>query len=428
MTLLELARLQRHTGIQPPEGFERVLPAQEPREDDPFLSAAFLEEAARRVDLPGEKLDKLKAALAAICLDRDLWRLSIALRDDAHQAVIFQRACEFTRPEPACLTGFARQAYALLFALACLEQGLQALLRRGIPMAEHEAVCRRMADKQLRLYRDSGNLTIADYPWDMNFYACGIFFHDRLYFVPYRWEGPVLYRHVTSGRVLMLWPAGDRVRRDGQLDGVNGITDPKAFETTLNEDGDSLTGCPVNPAGLIREQQVRLMKKEWQPALQPGQMTLAAHIPGGEGYTPQRWKASMEQARAFFDRYFPELHTRGFCSESWLYDPGLYRLLPEDGRIMSVQQQFYNFPTREGDSMIKLEVFGDSKPDFSALEMKTSLQTKLRDSLLKGARYHTTGMAVLNEDLPRFGSRPYQTEQDIREARNKMGVMLWNTP
>lgn len=185
--------------------------------------------------------------------------------------------------------------------------------------------------------------------------------------------------------MLALWPAGSRVRRDGQLDGVNGVKDPMAYETAWEEDERSVTACPVNPAGRIRPSTVTLLKSEWKPALTPGDMTLAVHIPGGEGYTPQRWKSSMEEAKTFFDRWFPEIPTKGFWSESWLYDPTLSRLLPEKGRIMSVQRQFYIYPTMEGEEMIKLEVFGDAHADLDAVEVKTSLQQKLLDSLRRGS-------------------------------------------
>lgn len=419
MTQQELKRLAKYAGIETPEGIEEYLADLVPKADDALLSDRFLEESALRGGLDRPGLQRLREALAAIRTDRKLTRLSAALRDDVHRALIRQSACCFTRPEPACLSGFHREAYALLFALSCLERGLKALEDRGIPRERYEAVCRRMADKQMDKLQRTGSALIDDYPWDMNFYGCAIFLCDRFYFVPYKWEGPLVYRQVSGGRVLALWPAADRVRRDGQLDGVNGVKDPMAFETTWEEDERELTAYPVNPAGLIRQTPVTLLKSEWMPALMPEDMTLAAHIPGGEGYTPQRWKNSMEEAKAFFDKWFPEIPTKGFWSESWLYDPTLYRLLPGDGRIMSVQRQFYNYPTMEGDDMIKLEVFGDADADLDAVELKTSLQQKLRDSLKRGERYHTSGMFVLHEDLDRFGDSPYQRDEDVADCLNR---------
>lgn len=426
MNRKEFVALVQHAGMAVPEGVAPWLIGADPRAGGELLSRGFLADAAARAGLNGQRLAALVKALEVIEGDARLLSLSLALRDDAHAAVIGQRACDFERPEPACLSGFPREAYALLFALACLEQGLKALAARGIPQEDYEAVCRRMADKQLRLYQQTGSAVIADYPWDMNFYACGIFFHDRLYFVPYRWPGPAVYRRHADGNTLMLWPAGSRVRRDGQLDGVNGVKDSQAFTTTWVEDARTLTAHPVNPVGVILPVARTLQKTEWSLALREGELLLAAHIPGGEGYTPGRWKSSMEQAQAFFDRWFPELQTRGFWSESWLYDPSLYRLLPPDGHIMSVQQQFYNFPTMEGEEMARLEVFGDSHQDLANVPVQTSLQRKLRDSLAAGEHYHTTGMIVLREDLPRFGAQPYQTREDLNAYfKLQEGGMAW---
>ena len=120
-------RLVRHAGMAVPEGAARYLPDIQPGGADPLLSDAFLRRAAGRAGLRGQKLDRLFGALRTIRSDRLLMALSTALRDDAHQAVIYQRACEFERPEPACLAGFAREAYALLFALSCLKKGCRRL-------------------------------------------------------------------------------------------------------------------------------------------------------------------------------------------------------------------------------------------------------------------------------------------------------------
>ncbi len=418
MTKREFFALVKHAGMAVPEGAEEHLRGAAADENDPLLTDAFLADCARRGGLDDGELARLRGALDQIRSDKQLLRLSCVLRDDAHPAVLYQRACEFVRPEPKCLSGFAREAYALLFALSCLEKGLQALTERGIPKEEFEDVCRRMADRQIEKMSRTGSPAIDDYSWDMNFYACGIFLHDRLYFVPYRWEGPAAYRRVSDGKVTALWPAGSKVRRDGQLDGVNGVHDPQAFATTW-ADYQTITAYPVNPVGVIRQHVITIQKGEWLPALASGDMTLAAHIPGGEGYTPERWKSSMEKARAFFARWFPEIVTAGFWSESWLYDPTLYRLLPKDGRIMSVQRQFYNYPTMEGEAMAKTEVFGTA--DIVSVEPKTSLQRNLKESLLRGEHYHTTGMFVLHEDLPRFGEMPYQTEEDVADYLSGRG-------
>lgn len=227
----------------------------------------------------------------------------------------------------------------------------------------------------------------------------------RFYFIPCRYDGPTVWR--SGEKTAVLWPAGQRVRRDGQLDGVNGMTDPDAAETVWLENENSVTACPVNPRGMICLTPVTLDKRAWHKALLPGDPLLALHIPGGEGYTPEAVRDSAREAFDFYARYDPELPIRGVWSESWLYDPGLEALLPPESRIIRVQRQFYRYPTTEGDAMARKEVFGDGAGDLVRFRPRTRLQQGMRDAMLRGVRFHTTGMVFLREDLERIGCEPY---------------------
>ena len=104
MTQREFELLVLHAGMDVPEGIAEYLADLAPRGDDPLLSDGFLEECARRGGLQEPGLQRLREALSAIRADQKLLRLSCVLRDDVHRALIHQRACGFTRPEPACLS------------------------------------------------------------------------------------------------------------------------------------------------------------------------------------------------------------------------------------------------------------------------------------------------------------------------------------
>jgi hypothetical protein len=164
----------------------------------------------------------------------------------------------------------------------------------------------------------------------------------------------------------------------------------------------------VLPEGRISAEKVTLDKRTWKKALCEGDYLLALHIPGGEGYTPERVKSSCEKALAFWDRYYPEYDYIGFWSESWLYDPGLREILDEDRNIIRVQKQFYCYPTEEGDRMIRLEVLGDEKADHRKLTPRNSLERGMFETWDRGERFHTTGMFLLREEVPRIGEDPYQ--------------------
>jgi hypothetical protein len=50
--------------------------------------------------------------------------------------------------------------------------------------------------------------------------------------------------------------------------------------------------------------------------------------------------ASLDEARAFFPRHFPDEHYAAFSCGSWLLDPQLLEYLPEDSNIVSFQHRF----------------------------------------------------------------------------------------
>ena len=359
--------------------------------------------------VPPEKQRPVIAALEAANAVPELVELAHIMAQDAVRGLVRCHAVEFFQPKPACLTGFAREAYAFLYTQLCVLEGRKALRARGIPESYDQDIPERMTRKQLKKYVETGDIGFDDYPWDMNFYCCQIFYLDRFYFIPYRWgDTPRAWRNRQTGKVTSLWRAGDRIRRDGQPDGTNGVRDPEAFTTVLEETEGSVLGNPVLPEGRISPETVTLDKGLWDRALEEGDYLLALHIPGGEGYTPERVRSSCTQALAFFDRYYPEYRYIGFWSESWLYDPGLREILEPGRNIVRVQRQFYCYPTEEGDRMIRLEVLGDENADHRKLTPRNSLERGMFAVWDRGGRFHTTGMFLLREEVPRIGDNPYE--------------------
>ncbi len=408
MTKQRLTELLKVTGPIIPEGMEEQIGDLEVSERE-LLPRAFLLKVLTENRVPEDKQGNLLLALHAANRVPELVELSHIMAADAVRALVRCGAAEFFQPRPACLEGFAREAFAFLYTQLCVLEGRKALRKRGIPEEYDRDIPERMTRKQLKKYAETGDISFDDYPWDMNFYCCCIFMMDRFYFIPYRWDGPPkVFRNGKTGKVRALWPAGERIRRDGQLDGVNGVKDPEAFTTVLEEDENRVRGNPVRPEGLVSPETVSLDRSEWQTALNSGDYLLALHIPGGEGYTPERVKSSCEQALAFWDRYYPEYSYRGFWSESWLYDPGLRKILGPERNIIRVQKQFYCYPTPEGDEMIRLEVLGDPEADHRKLHPRNSLERGMFETWDRGERFHTTGMFLLREETESIGQVPYQ--------------------
>ena len=409
MTTERLDELLRITGNIIPEAMEEHISDLEADEKE-LLPRETLLSVLTANHVPAEKQAALLEALEEANKVPELVELAHVMAKDAVRGLVRCHAVEFHQPRPECLTGFAREAYAFLYTQLCVLEGRKALRKRGIPEEYDADIPERMTRKQLKKYAETGDISFDDYPWDMNFYCCQIFFLDRFYFIPYRWGGsPEAWRNTETGEVTALWHAGVRIRRDGQIDGVNGIHDPEAFTTVFRETNDTVTGNRVLPEGLVSPEVVTLDKKTWRKALGDDDYLLALHIPGGEGYTPERVKSSCEKALAFYDRYYPEYHYIGFWSESWLYDPGLREIVKPDRNIVRVQRQFYCYPVEEGDRMIKLEVLGDENADYRKLTPRNSLERGMFEVWARGDRFHTTGMFLLREEVPQIGKNPYET-------------------
>ncbi len=398
MTNERFASLLAHAGPIAVEGVEQYISDLEPYGEHLF-SHDLLKKYLLEYAVPQDKCAQLFSALREIEADTQLCELTQILVQDAVRSHNRCTACEFFDPVPKCLSGFAQQSYAFFFAFACIEQGRKALRARGVPEEYDFDIPERMLKKQLRKFADTGDISFDDFSWDIGFYCCQIFLLDRFYFIPYMAGTPEAWRSTETGEVVALWQGGAKIRLDGQLDGVNGVFDPNAVTTIYEETETAITAHPVDRQGLVRLAPVTIARSTWKKALQEGDMLIAMHIPGGEGYTPERVRKSFEMALDFYDRYFPEIQIKGFWSESWLFDPGLKALLPPESRILRVAEQFYRFPTMEGDEMIRAEVYGDPEADPAALPARTTLEKNLKLAWQNGTRFHNTGMFLLREDV-----------------------------
>jgi hypothetical protein len=71
-----------------------------------------------------------------------------------------------------------------------------------------------------------------------------------------------------------------------------------------------------------------------------GDGALSLHVPEAGPLTPASVDASLERARAFFPRHFPDERYTTFSCGSWLLDPQLREYLPADSHIIRFQDRF----------------------------------------------------------------------------------------
>jgi len=421
-----LEELLTHAGVkEAPEVFDKIYGDYEPVETSEVINKDFLVKTCEKYGVDADKQDRLLKALDEIEADPMLATL--------YQFIVWG-LCEskdwvdiefdggfgfsFSAEYPDCSK--------FLLLLACVEPAEKVVLKRGIPTEMYEDIPWRRVAPQLKKYQETGNCEMADFPWDRNFYTRSIFQCDRFYFIPYRTGEPFrFYRNVESGKVVALYEAGYGVAKDGQLVAAENANAEVAFSTVFEETEDEFTGTYMNPCGFLSRTVMHLPKSEWEEVLKSGDLTLALHIPGGEGYNPTRLQNSMEIALKFYDKHFPELPIKGFWSESWLYDNRLSLLLPATSNIVEVQRRFYNYSFGGNGEHLRVEVFNDPHVDLTKVTPKTTLEKKVVATVAAGNDFCGTSMIVLREDVPRVEKEyTYVTEEDLKEHDEVVGS-LW---
>lgn len=405
----------RHTGITLAPEMERFyLDFCEDPGGEPVLDRAYLEELAIRFNLNAEILGRFHAALDEIEEDPVLhWFTRFLVRD----MCAARHRCDlddYRAMTPVCMKN--ADLYSFLLLIACVPRSVARLEKLGVPAYFYRDIPYMPMGRQFEKLKKTGDATVSDFPWDMNFYTCSIFFLDRFNFIPYRLDEDIrVYRSRETGEVVAFYGEPLKVRRDGQIDGVNGVQDDRAYATVFVNEGGKIIGTPISPAGLLEREAVELAEAEWELVLQRGDILLGTHIPGGPGYEPARLKSSIQWAGDFFDRYFPEIPIRGFGSESWLYDPHLRLLLTENSNIVRMQDQMYIYPIESGGDMMFRELFlGNDNP--TEADCKTSLQRAALDRLKQGKQFTACSMFILREDVGRVGTMPYGTAAQRLDA------------
>jgi hypothetical protein len=126
---------------------------------------------------------------------------------------------------------------------------------------------------------------------------------------------------------------------------------------------------------------------------QRGDAALALHIPESGALTPEAVDASLDRARAFFPRHFPQERYTSFSCGSWLLDPQLLEYLPEESNIGRFQRRFaleaYEEPEGlDGDTEMLRFAFRTLTTPLDRLPRRTALQRAVVAHLRAGRHWH----------------------------------------
>ncbi|WP_254645146.1 acyltransferase domain-containing protein [Streptomyces sp. BV286] len=123
----------------------------------------------------------------------------------------------------------------------------------------------------------------------------------------------------------------------------------------------------------------------------PGELCLSLHIADFRGpLSPEACDRSLDLAREFFARHYPDEHYEVAVCHSWLLDPQLKRYLPADSNIVRFQERFRvaHEETKADDKAPVGFVFGDPELPVEDLPRRTGVERAVGDHLRAGGHWY----------------------------------------
>ncbi len=116
---------------------------------------------------------------------------------------------------------------------------------------------------------------------------------------------------------------------------------------------------------------------------------IAVHIQQGEKLDYDQCVKSIEKAKIFFSKYFPDYKYSYFVCDSWLlYDKNREFMKP-DSNIIKFQSLFNITMSRPADAQAIEKIFGKREKDVRCYAQKTSLQKAAKEYMMNGGKLGT---------------------------------------
>ncbi|MBQ9860636.1 MAG: DUF5596 domain-containing protein, partial [Clostridia bacterium] len=129
------------------------------------------------------------------------------------------------------------------------------------------------------------------------------------------------------------------------------------------------------------------------PALgvKKGDPIIGVHIPACGPLKTEDCVKSLDMAREFFAKYFPEYEYRYFACDSWLLDESLKEVLPLDSNIVKFGDLFQKTAAVEANDIVRY-VFGWDKKRYQLKDLPATslLAENAKKYMLKGNHFHRT--------------------------------------
>jgi len=193
-----------------------------------------------------------------------------------------------------------------------------------------------------------------------------------------------VYRNSAGDEITLV--DGVMIHRSGNALGSTGFEDEEgSYLAEILETDEYYEGYPTNSDGICAQDKVQLNKNEWTAVLTKNDKAISVHIPSFESLAPDYCTESLLYADKILKDCFSEFDFKAYVCHSWMLEPQLREILPEESKLVSFQKRFSVIPTKSDDKAIIHHAF-DRKPnyDYEKLNPKTSLERAIKAHYLAG--------------------------------------------
>jgi len=122
-----------------------------------------------------------------------------------------------------------------------------------------------------------------------------------------------------------------------------------------------------------------------------GESFIGVHIPPNAPLSVEECLKSLDTARCFFARYFPEMQYSYFSCFSWLLDDTLKEFLPEESNILKFAELFTIVEAQPSDDIIRF-VFGSgaTRENMDSWVCRSSFAERIKAAIAGGKVFYET--------------------------------------
>lgn len=241
-------------------------------------------------------------------------------------------------------------------------------------------------------------LTYHDFGWLIKLLNGKTFRLGRLQFQKFDFDESItVFRHKSTNDIMILCGDGVRYNKQGLIDGIGGVWDENNhWFSSFKQKDDMIIGNPISKAGFAENCIVKLDPTEWIALLHNGDKTINIHIPAGAPLTPDLCRESLELAKVFWSKHFPDYKYKVFVCFSWFLDPQLDEILGKDSNIVKFHHLGRIYPIGNESGVIR-RVFGENaKIDgINSVPHKTNMQRNIAKFINNGGVLRNGGLVIL---------------------------------